>query len=129
MPASRTPPPDRLCPVISRVDIAWVCVATNDGHPLHLDRNFAVNEAGFQDVVVPGHLLIGWTAEYLRDWGGSPSSLSKWQIRFVSPVWPDEQVTLSGEVTASTDTSLDVKVTAKARDGRTVSAATAVLRV
>ena len=63
MPASRTPPPDRLCPVINRVDIAWVCVATNDGHPLHLDRNFAVQEAGFQDVVVPGHLLIGWTAD------------------------------------------------------------------
>jgi len=40
-----TPPPTRECPIITRVDIAWVCVATDDPSPLHLDDAYA-HEAG-----------------------------------------------------------------------------------
>ena len=125
--ALKNPPPPKVCPVVSRVDIAWICVSTNDGHPLHLDRDFAVNEAGFKDVVVPGHLLIGWSSEYLRDWGGSPESIKKWAIRFVSPVWPGDQVTMTGEIVGSDDKATTVKVTGTAADGRVVSSATATL--
>lgn len=88
-------PPEFLCPVISRVDIAWNCVATDDPNPLHLDPGFAVKIAGYQDVVVPGTMLVGWVGEYLEEWAGGPANLLSWRIRFVAPVWPGEQIKLS----------------------------------
>ncbi len=116
------PPPDRLSPVISRVDIAWICVATNDGHPLHLDFEFATREAGFKDVLVPGHMLIGWAMQYLQEWSGSIDGVAKWNIRFVAPVLPGEQLTIHGEAGEGED---DAVVTLTTQDGRLVGKATA----
>ncbi len=119
------PPADRLSPVISRVDISWICVATNDGHPLHLDFEFATKQAGFKDVLVPGHMLIGWTAEFLQDWIGAIEGIERWQIRFVTPVWPGEQLTLHGEALAASEAGDHATVTLTAQDGRVVGKATA----
>jgi len=88
--------PEYLCPRISHVDIAWACVATSDANPLHLDREFAVRQRGYQDVLVPGTMLVGWIGEYLAEWAGSPERVLRWQVRFTAPVWPNEQVTLRG---------------------------------
>src|SRR5688500_1196701 len=92
----RAVPPEFSSPIVNRVDISWVCVATNDGHPLHLDHVFA-QDAGFKDVVVPGHLLIGWMGQYLEDWCGDLRNIVSWKIRFTAPVWPGDQFTLKGE--------------------------------
>lgn len=126
VPAELTTPP------VSRTAIAWVCVATNDAHPLHLDHQFAQN-AGFRDVVVPGHILIGWIGQYLQDWCGDPRNLLGWSIRFTAPVWPDETFTLRGEI-ADGDTEADgdiraVTVTATTRDGKIAAKASARLRL
>ena len=88
-------PAEFLCPVVNRVDMAWTCVATDDPNPLHLDHHFAVEKAGYQDVVVPGTMLVGWVGEYLEDWAGGIRNLLGWRIRFVAPVWPGEQIKLS----------------------------------
>jgi acyl dehydratase len=123
-------PAEVRCPAVSRVDIAWVCVATNDGHPLHLDHEFARN-AGFKDVVVPGHLLIGWIGQYLEDWCGDPGNLLRWSLRFTAPVWPGDQITLKGEWAeepASPD-KVKVKVTATSQEGKVVGIATGDLRM
>jgi acyl dehydratase len=112
------------------VDIAWVCVATNDGHPLHLDHIFA-KDAGFRDVVAPGHLLIGWIGEYLEDWCENPRNLLHWKLRFTAPVWPGDQITLRGEVAeelTSKGTS-KVTVTATSQEGQVVGIATAEMQI
>ena len=123
-------PPQFVCPVVSRVDISWVCVATNDGHPLHLDHEFA-KAAGFKDVVVPGHLLIGWMGQYLADWCGDANNIISWTIRFTAPVWPGDRVTLRGELAddgAGPERQV-VKVTATSQDGKIVGLVTAQLRM
>jgi acyl dehydratase len=123
-------PAEVVCPTVSRVDISWVCVATNDGHPLHLDHTFA-QAAGFKDVVVPGHLLIGWMGEYLADWCGDPRNVLTWKIRFSAPVWPGDRIVLNGAF-AEDDTGGDVrsaKVTATSQDGKVVGIVTAQMRM
>lgn len=122
-------PAEVRCPAVSRVDISWVCVATNDGHPLHLDHVFA-REAGFKDIVVPGHLLIGWIGQYLEDWSGDPRNLMRWSLRFTAPVWPGDEITLKGELAdeQSSPDNVKVKVTATSQEGKVVGIATAELR-
>jgi len=124
-----TIPAKRHCPAINRVDIAWVCVATNDENPLHLDHEFAKN-AGYKDVVVPGHLLIGWIGQYLEDWCGGAQNLLNWRLRFTAPVWPGDCICLQGElseVAADIRGATAVTVNAISQEGKVVGIATAEL--
>ena len=125
-----TPPPEIVTPAISRVAISWICVATNDGHPLHLDHEFA-RQAGFKDVVVPGHVLIGWIGQYLEDWCGDPRNLLNWTIRFMAPVWPGDSFTLQGAF-GDDDGGTDIRkvsVSATSQDGKVCARATAELKM
>ncbi len=110
-----------VCPVISRVDIAWLCVATDDPNPLHLDIDFARQQAGYQDVVVPGTLMVGWIGEYLEDQAGCPENVLDWRIRFTSPVWPGEQIRLTGKVVQELADTSALEVLAATTDGRVVA--------
>ncbi|MCU1481272.1 MAG: MaoC family protein [Subtercola sp.] len=92
-------------PPISRVDIAWTCVATDDPSPLHLDEPFAT-ALGHPSVMAPGTMLLGWTGELLERIAGSPQALVSWTIRFVRPVWPGDQLTIGPADAASGETSL-----------------------
>jgi acyl dehydratase len=108
-----------------------VCVATNDNHPLHLDHRYAA-EAGYQDVVVPGHMLIGWIGEYFETWCGGPLNLVSWRLRFTAPVWPGEQITLKGELVqgpAVAGPLANGKVTATTAEGKVVAVATAEMKL
>jgi acyl dehydratase len=113
------PPPDRVCPIITRANIAAVCTATNDPSPLHLDDDFA-RAAGYPSVVVPGTLLLGWIGDYLAQWAGDPRSIEFWEVRFVSPLWLNDQVTLQGRWDNGS-----VEVSAVTQDGRRAARATA----
>lgn len=117
--------PTFLCPPINRVDIAWTCVATDDPNPLHLDQEFAMEKAGYADVVVPGTMLVGWVGEYLEEAAGGTENLREWSIRFMEPVWPDEQIALDGEVTMNEMLQGHCLITAKTQTGRLVARITA----
>jgi len=125
------PKEEVVCPVVNRVDIAWICVATNDGHPLHLDHEFATR-IGYKDVVVPAHFIIGWIGQYLEEWCGRPENILNWTLRFSAPVWPGDLITLRGELAEAPDIPGDAKtvaVNATNQDGRVVGIATAKLRM
>jgi acyl dehydratase len=107
-------------PVITRVDVAWTCLATNDPSPLHLDERFAVEKAGHPSIVVPGTMLLGWVGEYLEAWAGGPEKISKWTIRFSAPVWPGEAIRLEGRPTGEAKGEL----TARTTEGREVARVT-----
>lgn len=117
-----------LCPVITRVDIAWLCVATDDPNPLHLDINFARDEAGYQDVVVPGTLMVGWIGEYLEDYAGRPEMVLDWRIRFTAPLWPGEQIKLTGTVVEELAEKVKVEVLASTTEGKLVARISANLQ-
>jgi acyl dehydratase len=117
-----------LCPVITRVDIAWLCVATDDPNPLHLDIHFAQKEAGYQDVVVPGTLMVGWIGEYLEEFAGQPEKVLDWRIRFTAPVWPGEQINLAGQITEVTQENIKIEVLATTNEGKLVARVSAHLQ-
>lgn len=121
-------PAEFISPVINRVDIAWICVATDDPSPLHLDEPFA-KSVGHRSVVVPGTMLIGWFGQYFEEWAGEQKNLRDWKVRFTSPLWPDEQLKISGKTVGDsvvgTDTIREVEATAVTTDGRAVARATA----
>lgn len=123
-------PAEVMCPVVNRVDIAWVCVATNDGHPVHLDHVQA-RKIGFKDVVVPAHLLNGWIGQYLQDWCGGPANLLKWCVRYTSVIWPGDEVVLKGTIVEEDLANGTVKtsVSATTKDGKVVGTAFAELRM
>lgn len=83
-----------VCPEVTRVDIAWTCVATDDPSQLHLDEEFATR-AGHRSVMAPGTMLLGWVGEYLERLAGGPEGLLMWSIRLTAPVWPGDVITLS----------------------------------
>jgi acyl dehydratase len=84
-----------VCPEVTRVDIAWTCVATDDPGRLHLDEEFAVREAGHASVMAPGTMLLGWIGEHLERLAGGPEMLQAWSVRFTAPVWPGDIITLA----------------------------------
>jgi acyl dehydratase len=123
-------PKDFVCTPVSRVAVSWICVATNDGNPLHLDPEFA-KKAGYKDVVVPGHILIGWMGQYLEELcDGDPSRILDWKIRFTLPVWPGDQFTLRGELGANSGAEdvHTVTVTAISQENKVCGIVTATLR-
>ena len=129
MPELGVPDPF-VTPEISRVDIAWICVATGDPSSLHLDEKFA-QAAGYPSVVVPGTMLLGWIGQYLESWAGGAENLKRWKIRYTAPVWPGERIKLSGSVVegAGEPGELNCEVAAAAEsDGRVLAKASAVLR-
>lgn len=125
-----TAPSEVLCPPVSRIDISWVCVATNDGHPVHLDHILA-QKIGFKDVVVPAHLLNGWIGQYLQDWCGGPAHLLKWRVRYMAVIWPGDEIILRGEIVepAMAGGITKVAITATSMEGNVVGTAVAEMRL
>ena len=121
-----SPAPLFVSHVIGRVDIAWICVATDDPSPLHLDEPFAVG-LGHRSVVVPGTMLVGWVGQYFEEWAGGQDKLRQWRVRFVAPVWPGDQLTFAGQVTGDEcvdgERRCNGEVIATAPDGRVVAKA------
>lgn len=120
------PAPSFTSHPVARVDIAWMCVATDDPSPLHLDEPYA-QALGHRSVVVPGTMLIGWLAQYFEEWAGGQEKLRTWRVRFVSPVWPGDELSLGGNSTGEElvkgERLQHCEVTATAPDGRVVAKA------
>jgi hydroxyacyl-ACP dehydratase HTD2-like protein with hotdog domain len=74
---------------VSRVQIGWFTAATEDLQPLHHDPAFAAVR-GFDDVLVPGTLLVAKVEKALRARG----ALTALTARFVAPVYPNVELEL-----------------------------------
>lgn len=71
--------------------------ASGDFARFHYDE-IAANEAGHETVLAQGMLLAGYASTWLTDWLG-PENVSKFETRFVAPVYAGETITVSGIVT------------------------------
>ena len=82
---------------ISRTDIVRFAGASGDFNPNHHDEIFAIRN-GFEKVFAMGPLSVGYLAKMLNENIG-PVSFRKFQIRFVSQVWPGDVLICKATVT------------------------------
>lgn len=76
---------------ISRLRIAWACVATEDLQEVHHDPSMA-RARGYDDVLVPGTLLAAIAEAHLR---AALDSVDGFRIRFTAPVYPDDHLSFT----------------------------------
>ncbi|MCC7364020.1 MAG: MaoC family dehydratase N-terminal domain-containing protein [Dehalococcoidia bacterium] len=83
---------------VTRTHIVKYAGTSGDYNPLHHDDEFA-QKAGYPSVFAHGMLSMGLTGRMLTDWFGAVA-LRKYGVRFTKQVFPGEQLTAHGEVTA-----------------------------
>ncbi|WP_198351158.1 MaoC/PaaZ C-terminal domain-containing protein [Flavisphingomonas formosensis] len=78
--------PHRLPPVgghaFTRAQLALFAGGSGDHNPIHIDSDIA-KAKGFEDVIVPGMLLMAQVGKMLADWAG-PSTIRRWNVRFTN---------------------------------------------
>lgn len=83
---------------VSRRDIVRYLGASGDFNPLHYDDAFA-RRGGHESVVVPGMYVAGVASAALTDWVPL-RCIRRFRTRFVSVVYPGNDLTVTGEATA-----------------------------
>ncbi|RFC69426.1 MULTISPECIES: MaoC/PaaZ C-terminal domain-containing protein [Mesorhizobium] len=99
-------------PPLTRTDLVRYAGASGDFNPLHHDHDFAT-DAGLPDVMAHGMLTAGLLGTALTRWFGV-GSLSRYSVRFRSPVWPaDRLVARCTEIAPAPDDTGCLDVTAE----------------
>lgn len=91
-----TPPPPRTFGPITRTDFVRYQGASGDMNPVHHDEPFA-KAAGFPAPLGVGMFPAGVMASWATDWLG-PENVRRVRMRWRAPVFPDDVLTVSGEV-------------------------------
>lgn len=93
-----TPPAPLVFGPITRTDIVRYQGASGDFQPIHHDEPFA-RDAGYDAPLVVGMLPAGLLTTWATDWLG-PANVRRSRVRWTERVWPDDTLTVSGEVEA-----------------------------
>jgi acyl dehydratase len=89
-------PPIELPPV-SRHSLALYCGASGDHNPIHVDSDFARNEAKVPDVFAHGMLSMAWLGRLLTQWVPQ-AQLREYSVRFAAITQVGERITCAGQV-------------------------------
>lgn len=82
---------------VSRDDIMKYAKLSGDFNPIHIDPNEA-RKAGFKDTLVHGAIILAWIVEYLyKIYGERIYSEIGFEVRFISPLFPDERARIRAE--------------------------------
>lgn len=92
-------PAERTVGPVTRTDFVRYQGASGDMNPIHHDEVFA-RAAGFPSPFSVGMWQAGLLATYSTDWLGA-ENIRRFRMRFLEQVWPDDTLTLRGEVTRS----------------------------
>jgi len=79
-----------VIPEVTRTQIVQYAGASGDYSPLHTDELYAVG-AGYPSVMAHGMLAMGAAERVLADWVGR-ERVTRYRVRFVSPVWPGDSL-------------------------------------
>lgn len=111
--------PERLFGPVTRTDFVRYAGASGDFNPIHHDDQFAV-EAGFPTVFAMGMYPAGILASYITAYFGV-ETMRRYSVRFVQQVWPGDELTCSGSISAieigSSGLDLDVDLVCKRQTG------------
>jgi hydroxyacyl-ACP dehydratase HTD2-like protein with hotdog domain len=83
----------------SRVGVFLFGAAHWTAHRIHYDVELA-RDSGFDDVVVTGALMSGWTVQWLTTWAGDPHALRELTERNVAAAVAGDILTFTGRVEA-----------------------------
>jgi acyl dehydratase len=100
---------------ISRTDIVRYQGASGDFHPLHHDEPFA-KKVGFPSIFSVGMLQAGLLSTFATDWLGV-ETIRKFNVRFEEVVWPGDELTCTGKVTAIENGVTKVELTMTRQTG------------
>jgi acyl dehydratase len=116
---------------ITRTDIVRYAGASGDFNPIHHDEEFA-RAAGMPTVFSIGMHSAGVLGQYLARTFGL-SNVRTFGVRFTGQVWPDDTLTLAGEIERTEDVGDEriahVKLTVTRQTGDIVVKGTATVRV
>lgn len=90
--------PPRTFGPLTRTDIVRYAGASGDFNPIHHDEPFAT-AAGFPSVFSMGMLQAGLLSTFATDWLGA-DTIRRFGVRFREQVWPGDELTCAGTVTA-----------------------------
>lgn len=89
--------PSLTLPPLSRLTLALYCGASGDHNPIHVDGDFARNEAGLEDVIGPGMLTMAYMGRMLTDWVPQ-TAIRRFSTRFHVPTGIGDRITCSGTI-------------------------------
>lgn len=85
---------------VNEVQLFFFSAATNNGHRVHYDRQYATQVEGHPDLLVHGPLQVALMARTITDWIGPGGRLLSIRVRYVTSVFPGEQLRFEGRVAA-----------------------------
>ena len=116
---------------ISRTDIVRYAGASGDFNPIHHDEEFA-RAAGMPTVFSIGMHSAGVLGQYVARTFGL-GNVRTFGVRFTGQVWPEDTLTLAGEVEREEDLGEErvahVKLTVTRQTGDVVVKGTATVRI
>ena len=121
--------PPLTVPPITRQTLAVYCGASGDHNPIHVDIDFA-REAGLDDVIAHGMLIMAYTGRMLTQWVPQ-TAIREFNTRFLAMTHVGDQITVSGRVVGKFidgDTRcIRVEVAATDQHGTAKTSGTAVI--
>jgi len=82
---------------VAREDFVTYAEASGDDNPIHQDEEYA-QRSGAPTVFAMGMLTAGYLATAVSGWIGGPQNLRRFKVRFVTRVWPGDEIVCSGKV-------------------------------
>lgn len=122
-----TPPSPKVVGPLTLTDFVRYQGASGDMNPSHHDHEFAQRN-GSPGAFAPGLLSAAIMADWATEWLG-PKNIRSFSVRFVSPVYVGDTLTVSGEYDADAEispTRIALKISCKKQDGTLVTTATAL---
>ncbi len=89
--------PEVVVEELEREDFVRYAGASGDFNPIHYDEPYA-QDAGNESVFGQGMLTAGFASHLVSDWFGL-DRVERFTIRFQSPVFPGDTITVTGEIT------------------------------
>ena len=117
---------------MTRTDFVRYAGASGDFHPLHHDEPYA-RASGLAGVFGMGMLHGGMLGVHLARWVG-PDNIRSFGIRFTGQVWPEDLLTLAGQVERTEDADggrrlAHLTMAVSRQTGEQVITATAIVEV
>lgn len=123
-----TVPSLELAP-LSRLTLALYCGASGDHNPIHVDTDYARNEAGMDDVVGHGSLTMAYLGRLLTNWVPQ-TAIRYFKVRLLTPTHVGDKIICTGKVIGKSDkkdNEITVELQANSESGTCLAAAQAII--